>query len=711
MSTVAKTSIQIETSQAVAGIKNLNINLKATLGGFEGLEKALAENTAALNQARNATGRYDSAQRKTNNTARQGQSAFAGLKNKIVGLAAAYVSLQSAQKFIQEADNYASTTARLNVMNDGLQTTDELYNKIYQSAQRSRGSFNETANAITKLGIVAGDSFKSNDEIIAFIETFNKAAVVSGSSATEASNAMYQLSQAFASGRLQGDELRSVRENAPMLFKAIQKELEAQYGKNVDFKKPAADGLISPDVIKAAAFKSAGEINKAFESMPLTFSQTMTQAFSKVKVALAPIFKEVSKIINNPGFKNGINSIVNFAIKGIYWVWGAIKKLGSVIGWVIGAFDKWKWAIHGVVAVLAIIKTATMIQATWTAILAAKTAIATFIEGVRTKGLWAQFAAMCAVNQATLIAAAIIVGIIVLILLVIYCLEEVTGAIYVVGAVVWNVVLGIYNFLLSCLDALSDAVWGFIEWFYNAATGGFDSFCSSFLNLLGQLVATALSILKPFLEVWDMVFDTNSVELVTGWQNKARSWGKNENAVTLKKDRFKTSFGADDYRWAYKDAWNTGKKHGAIADKALGMDKVRNALSFLGGNSMSVEDMLKGGVNGIPTDTSLDKMLGTVGDPSSFGNGDDAIKKALGDIADNTAQTAQNTGKEDDYELLRDVMRQRAINRVGNTGGTVKIDMVNNNSLSSKLDINSFLGQLAKTIEEVASTSARAVHN
>ena len=177
MSTVAQTSIQIDTSQAVAGIQKLNINLNATLGGFEGLEKAINANTEALRRSKTAGDTYYITQNNINNSVKQGKSAFAGLKSKIIGLATAYISLQSAQKFMQEADSYASTAARLNVMNDGLQTTDELYHKIYQSAQRSRGSFNDTANAITKLGIVAGDAFKNNDEVIAFIETFNKAAV------------------------------------------------------------------------------------------------------------------------------------------------------------------------------------------------------------------------------------------------------------------------------------------------------------------------------------------------------------------------------------------------------------------------------------------------------------------------------------------------------------------------------------------------------
>lgn len=716
MSTVAQTSIQIDTSQAVAGIQKLNINLNATLGGFEGLEKALNANTEALRRAKTAGDTYNITQNNINNNAKQGQSAFAGLKSKIIGLATAYISLQSAQKFMQEADSYASTAARLNVMNDGLQTTDELYHKIYQSAQRSRGAFNETANAITKLGIVAGDAFKNNDEIIAFIETFNKAAVVSGSSATEASNAMYQLSQAFASGRLQGDELRSVRENAPMLFKAIQKELEAQWGKNVDFKKLAADGLITPDVIKRAAFKSADDINKAFKSMPLTFGQIMTQAFNKIKAALAPVFKEVSKIINNPGFKNGINSVVNFAIQGIYWVWGAIKKLGFVVGWIINTFDYWKWAMYGVLAVLTITKTATMLQAFWNGILAVKTAILTFVESVRTKGLWATFAAMLAVNTTMLITVAIIVAIIAVIILIIQYLDYVVGAAYWCGAAFSNAWmwtkqqftlawLGMKLSAQKTLNAILEFSLTIAEKVANAFIDAFNGVAKYINGIVDKVGNTKLG--KKLGVSGLKIEEKKRVDLVGGssllQRNKAaeKELQTEYNKISGQKLQYKN----------LSEAYNKGKAQGAEWKQGItsSLKGVGDKLGLTGNGNLS--DMLKGGVNGIPTGASLDNALGTVGNPSSFGGGNDAIKKSLGDIADNTAQTAKNTGKEDEYEMFVDVMKQRAISRVGNSGGVVKIDMINNNSLSSKLDINSFLSQLVKTIEEAASTSAKAVHN
>lgn len=720
MSTVAKTSIQINTAQATAALKTLNVNLTATLGGFEGLERALKENTAALRSAKTAGNNYVATQKTVNATARQGQSAFAGLKSKVLGLVAAYASLQSAQKFIQAADDYTNTTARLNVMNDGLQTTDELYQKIYQSAQRAKGGFNETAASIAKLGIVAGESFKSNDEIIAFIETFNKAAAVSGASTTETANAMYQLSQAFASGRLQGDELRSVRENAPMLFKAIQKELEAQYGKGVDFKKLAADGLISPDVIKAAAFKSAGEINKAFKSMPLTFGQTMTQAFNKVKVAMAPIFKDVQRIINNPAVQQGINTVVNKAVQGIYILWGAIKKVGSAIAWAAGVVWKFRWAILAVAGAVMLYRAVMLIHLAITKTVAfvsmlagaAKLAFAGY-TGLATM-------AVTGLNAAQLTSILLFLKVIAIILLIIgviwavikiinYCCDTtisvcgvIFGAVMVLAAGIANIVMGVWNFILSILDNMVDPFIGIAEFIYNCFHGGFTGWMGAVQNLFGQLVSGLLATLKPLLEVWDMVFDTNAAATVTGWQNTAKSWGKTDTAANFDTGYLKKNFGASkESRFAYSDAWNYGYEKG----EAFGKDPMGFLKDALGG-ALGLDD-----IGGIPSLDSLNGSLGSLGDLGSFGGGDDAIKKALGDIADNTGQTADNTGeKEDNYELLRDVMRQRAINRVGNSGGTVKIDMVNNNSLNSKLDIKSFLEQLAKTMEEAASTAAQGVH-
>ena len=169
-------------------------------------------------------------------------------------------------------DNLSQIQARLNNINDGSQTTEQLQSKIMAAANRSRGSYQDMANSVAKLNLLASDAFKSNDEAIAFAEQLNKMFVVSGASSQEASNAMYQLNQAMASGRLQGDEYRSIIENAPMLANAIAESMGVSRAK---LKELASEGAITAEVIKNAIANCADDVNRQFEEMPMTFGQAM----------------------------------------------------------------------------------------------------------------------------------------------------------------------------------------------------------------------------------------------------------------------------------------------------------------------------------------------------------------------------------------------------------------------------------------------------
>lgn len=706
MATVANTTIRV-TDQASPALRNINIALTANLTGFERLERALHDNTAALNRARGASGNYTVTQRQVATATRQTATATDGLVSKLKGLAAAYLGVQTAQRFMTETDNFIHNQARLDIMNDGLQTTDELYRKLYASAQRSLAPMNDVIANVTKLGIVAGEAFSSNDEIISFVETFNKAATVSGASQSEKQNAMYQLSQAFASGRLQGDELRSVRENAPMLFKAIQEELERQYGEGVDFRRLAADGLITPDVIKRAAFASAAEIDEAFNNMPLSFGDMMIQSFNKVRAALTPIFKEMQAIINSPGFKQALNTVTNYVIQGLWIVWNVVKAVGKAVMWVIGIVKKLAPVLKplaigiGTVVALtyayiaalkiwamavAVAKGAALLFASAKMVLGFATSFATARTMYQTMAQWGLNKAQMVGLMLTWKVILIVLALVAVIALVIKYLDYVTGAVYVTGAAIWNTIVGLYNGFLSILDAIMAPVMGLIEWLYNAFTGGFEGIGGACLNIIGQIVSNALGVIKPILEVWDSVTGDDAAGAITRAQNAARNWGKSENGTSFSRSFLRDNLGADS-RIGYGDAWNTGKAHGAAGQDALGgaWNKAKGMFT-------------------IPGMGDIDSAAGVVGT-----RGENPF---LAEIAQNTGETADNTAQqaEDDYELLRDVMAQRAVSRISN-GGTVKVEMTNNNNLSSQLDVRSFMAQLATTIHDAASTSAQGLHS
>lgn len=170
-------------------------------------------------------------------------------------------------------DSLMSMRARIDNINDGMQTTDELMEKVYLSSMRSRTAYVDTAAVVAKLGLNAADAFGNFDEIVGFAETMNKAFIVSGASVSEVQAGMYQLTQAMASGRLQGDEFKSISENAPMLANAIAKFTGKSRG---ELKEMSRDGEITADIIKKALTFAAADIDAKFKNMPITFGQSLT---------------------------------------------------------------------------------------------------------------------------------------------------------------------------------------------------------------------------------------------------------------------------------------------------------------------------------------------------------------------------------------------------------------------------------------------------
>lgn len=242
-------------------------------GGIQASQQSLNNIENILTRIEQKIGRNTNEQENFNNKIKQGSEAGSLLVSKLKSLAGIYIGIRGIESITKAADTIASTKARLNLMNDGLQTTEQLNKMIYLSAQSARASYADTAAQVAKLGILAGDAFGSSAEVIKFTELMNKAFVIGGTSANEASAAMYQLTQAMGAGKLQGDEFRSIMENAPLLATKIADAM----GKTKDqLKELSSSGAITADVIRNALFKASDEIEKKFASMPVTFSQALT---------------------------------------------------------------------------------------------------------------------------------------------------------------------------------------------------------------------------------------------------------------------------------------------------------------------------------------------------------------------------------------------------------------------------------------------------
>lgn len=220
---------------------------------------------------------------------------FSRAMNPLTELVAGVYLLKSAidevGRLTTLGDNLMLNQTRLNTVNDGLRTQEELSKAIYESAQRSRADYLATSRVIGRMGILAGQAFNNNDELIAFTELVNKAFLVGGSTQQEQRAAMYQLTQAMASGRLQGDEMRTIRESAPLLKKAIQNYMGLD---DAAFKEAQKNGEITAEVIKNAVFASSDEIQNKFNEIPITFSQAMTMAGNSLLTNMEDIFTGIS---------------------------------------------------------------------------------------------------------------------------------------------------------------------------------------------------------------------------------------------------------------------------------------------------------------------------------------------------------------------------------------------------------------------------------
>lgn len=242
--------------------------------------------TDAINRAADAVEQFNQRQEEAAKKGNKVKDVWSGVKGYIRSAMAAI----SVQKVIDLADTMTTTRARIDLMNDGLQTTDELQSMIMASANRSRAAYQTTADAVSKMGIMAKDAFGSNDELIKFTELINKQFTIAGTSAAGVDAAMLQLTQAMSSGVLRGEELNSIFEQAPTIIQTIADYLDVPVGKIRDM---AADGQITSTIVKNAMLASADEINAKFESMPMTFAQVWTIAKNIALEAFTPVIQAI----------------------------------------------------------------------------------------------------------------------------------------------------------------------------------------------------------------------------------------------------------------------------------------------------------------------------------------------------------------------------------------------------------------------------------
>lgn len=621
------------------------------------------------------------------------------LTNTIKRAVAAYVSIQSVGKALNISDELVQTTSRLNMMNDGVQTTAELVNMVYAAAQDARGSFSQMANVVARFGNNAKDAFSSSEEVVAFADLIQKQMTIAGASTQEAANAELQLSQALGSGVLRGDELNSIFEQAPNLIQNIADYLDVPIGK---IREMAADGELSADVVKAAIFSAADDINSKFNEMPMTWGQIWQSMQNTALIAFQPVLQRLNDLANSEAFQTFIQGAIE-AMATLANILLNVFDLAVSIGTFIG--DNWSIIapiVYGIVAALTAYIAISAIVAAINGVMAMAEGVKAAAQMMATGATFAETAAQQGLNAALM--ACPLTWIIMLILALIVVIFAVcnaiakmtgiansgfgviTGGVNVViqffknlGLTVANIALGIGNAIAALasnmMTAFHNAICNVQSWFYNLLSTA----CSVIEN-----IAAALNKL-PFVS-----FDYSGISSAADdYAAKASEAAGNKEDYTSISDAFNegfTTFDAFQDGWA-SDAFNAGAAWGdGVADKV---------------SNFSLSDVF--GQTDIPN----------VGDYTSGFN--DAI--ANSGIGDGVGSIDDNTGKikdsldvtEEDLKYLRDIAEQEAINRF--TTAEINVDMSGmQNTVNSGDDIDGFMTKLTDSVNEAVDNMTEGVH-
>lgn len=595
-------------------------------------------------------------QNQLNQKVQEGTKNLDNMVNSVTALVSAYAGMKGVQKLVNLSDEYVQTKARLDLMNDGLQTTEELQDKIFASAQRSRASYQTQADIVAKLGQRAGDAFSSNDETIMFAENLSKLFVIAGASQQEMASASLQLTQALGSGVLRGEELNAVFESAPNVIQAIADYLDVPIGK---IREMASNGEISASVVKNALLSATDDINSKFNSIPMTWGQVWTGICNEMYIATQPILELISLLAEN---------------------WSVLEPivigLATAIGIYVGALLTYN-AIQGISTGITTLKT----------IAAIAHGAAITKEMVATTGMTAAQLSFNAALYACPLTwiLLIIIAVIAAIYAVIAAINKITGSSIsatgvIVGALttavafVWNLFIGLLDLVLGVVNAMVNPWISFANFFANL----FNDPIGAIVHLFGDMADSILGILESIAKAIDKVFGSNLAGAVQGWrsglnsmvESVANQYGNGSyEKVAEELNLSSESLGLS--RWTYGDAYNTGYGWGE-------------------GIENSVSDMFGGG-------TDFDYDL-------------DSLKDSAANTANNTGSIKDSiSASEEDLKYLRDLAEQESINRF--TTAEIKVDMTNNNNINSNMDLDGVVDYLVTGLNEAMEKAAEGVHD
>ena len=634
-------NLKADLNSANQAVSNINNNINNT-------QNNLMQVNATVNKISTNIINITNNQQKFNDEVKEGANSTDNLLGKVKSLAGAYLGFQGIKALVNTSDQFVQTTARLNMMNDGLQSTAELQEMIYQSAQRSRASYTDTANAVAQLGNRAKNAFNSNEEVIAFSEQLNKMFTIAGASQQEMSSATLQLTQALGSGVLRGEEFNAVFEAAPNVMQAVADYIGKPIG---ELKDLASEGEITADIGKKAMFAAADETNAKFESMPMTWAQVWTTISNAVLMASQPILTAINWIANNLDIIGpivlgiaaaiGVYAIGTYGVAAATAVWSTVQKVINAELWACPV----TWIVLAIIALIAVI-----------------------------------YLAVAAINRwkGTNISATGIVA----------------AIFWSLGAVIWNVIAYTWNKFAA-----------FYEFFINISTDKTYAVKRLFVNLATNVIDACIAMTKGV-----DGFATNLANGVIDGVNLAiRAWNAFMNILPDSVKSF-LHIGVGTEKSHTASITGTLQNAKASLQNLLG-DKPEDYIEIPKMQMKDIGASAMAGYNW-GANSKLSNLFDSGVDNTDYQSLLDAAEGAnqgAGDTAKNTGAMKDALDiTEEDLKYMRDIAEQEVINRF--TTAEIKVDMTNYNSVNSDLDIDGIVDTLAIKVEEQMNISAEGVH-
>lgn len=637
-----RTAIQVDDRMSGA-FRAMNNALNIVINSFADLQDAthqavdvasiqaarteLARAEVTINQVESSIQNATQNQRQFNDSIGDANPQANTLLSKVKQIATTVGGIIGLKKVMDLSDQVSQTTARLNLMNDGQQTTAELQKMIFESAQRTRGEYQATASTVARLGITAKDAFSNNAETVAFAEQLNKHFVIGGANASEMAAVSLQISQALGSGVLRGDELNSVFEQAPTIIETIADYLEVPIG---TIREMASNGEITAQIVKNAMLSAAEETNAKFESMPITFGQAMTTIKNDLLMTFEPILQTIGK-----------------GATILHDNWSTLEPVFWGLGAAVGFY-----------AIMTGIQTA----ATWLSVAANRALIATMLANPL---MWI----------------AVLIGVVVA---AIYKWVQAVGGI----RIAWMIVSAnlMYQWDLLKTNFLS-VVYGICGLLDNLVIA-WQSASVAVQNWCGDMRAGALQILQ------DMT--NGAIDIINGFINTLNNI-PGVAIETIDHVTYAATYAA--YNEAEKQARNASlevTKSNIYEEQQKRQEKVNkmaeNAQTLYSERMQAV----------------IDAQNEVAKDNSAYDYG--SYESTLGDIAENTGKTADNTDTStEDLKYLRDIAERETVNRF--TTAEIKVDMGGiNNTVNKIQDLDGIGDYLAELLEETAQIAAEGVH-